>query len=216
MLAALLLAALALAGEHDGGEKSKVRGPFLDLRSSKTMNCPAGTHPVEGGGARGARCAMDREASSLLPAPSRGASVEAPPMGFQSVETAGLRALFPKGWHVTDDWNDDVPTLSVEHDVRRGKPVTLMVSRLDPGKASYEAVDAAIAQEREFHGAVEGPARRVAGRPARQISVAGLSRSVYVDVGGGSYLLFVYSAPAEDFRTFESAFERLLTSARLK
>ena len=211
-----LLAWAVLAAEQEKSEKPKDRGPFMDLRSRKTMGCPPRTHPVEGGGARGARCAMDRDGSDLQPPAALGTSVEAPPLRFESVETAGLRAAFPQGWHKTDGWGDEVPTLSLEHDVRRGKPVMLMVSHVAAGQPSYATLDAAISQEKEFHGAVEGAARKVAGKPARQIVVAGQSRSVYVPLSSGSYFLFVYSAPSEDFRTFESAFERLLSTARLK
>ena len=84
-----------------------------------------------------------------------------------------------------------------------------------PRQAGYEALAEAIAKEKQYQGARETAAKRVAGLRARQTLVPGESRSAYADAGGGTYYVLTYSAPQELFKVFEPAFERLLSSARL-
>jgi hypothetical protein len=149
------------------------------------------------------------------PPPERPAPA-GPPKDFVPLRAKGLQLSLPRGWHVTDAWSDEVPTVYVEEDARRrGKPVTMLVSRLAPGQEGYETMADAIAKEKEYQGAKEGPPRRVSGLEARQTVVAGETRSAYVDAGGGVYYLLSFSAPKEVFSSYEPAFEKLLSSARL-
>lgn len=206
MIAAVLAAAawLAAAAEEQPAEKP-APSPFMQTVKKRTLGCPVGTHPVED--PVSLRCVMDRPEAEAAPALS--------PWRYSTVRTADLSVDFPAGWHETDAWGDDVPTVSVEHDPRGdGRPVTLMVSKVAPGQDGYQTMAEAIRSEKEARGARETARRRVAGLPARETVVSGESRSVYVDAGDGAYYLFVYSATGSDFKTYERAFVRLLSSAR--
>ncbi len=215
MIFACLAAAAWLAAAADNPEAPKPeRGPFMQMTKRHALGCPPGTHPVDGSSSP--RCVMDRpqDGVGVDDAPPA-ASAELPPVRYEGTRTADLSVELPSGWHKTDAWSDEVPTLSAEHDPRGdGKPVTLMVSRVAPGQPDYAPLAAAVAVEKEARGARELPRRRVAGRPARETVVEGESRSVYVDAGEGAYFLFVYSASGADFKTYERAFSRLLSSAR--
>lgn len=139
-----------------------------------------------------------------------------PAKEFVPYKAKGLALAVPRGWHVTDAWKDEIPTLYVELDERRGKPVTMLVSRLAPGQAGYEPMDSAIAKEKEYQGARETTARKVSGFDARQTVVEGESRTVYADAGDGAYYLFSFTAPKDSYPVYEPAFQRLLSSAKLQ
>jgi hypothetical protein len=203
---------------------ARAAGPFMPRRSTQPPHCPQGFRVVETGGPLKFRCVAERAGSVdkvlTAPEPEAGsrseAAAEAPSQEYQSFRSPGLRADVPRGWARTDAWSDEVPTLFLElGGRRRGKPVSMTVSRFSPGQPEYEPLDAALAKEREYQGSRETAGRRVAGLPAR-LTLAGESRCAYVDAGGGVYYVLTYSAPKELFKTWEPAFERLLSSARFK
>lgn len=213
--AALLLAVWpALAAE----------GPFMPRRSTQPPHCPQGFRVVETGGPLKFRCVAERAGSvdRVLTAPESShepreqPSAQAP-SDYQIFRSAGLKAEVPRGWALTDAWRDEVPTLFLElGDRRKGKPVAMTVSRFSPEQRDYESLDEALAKEREYQGSRETAGRKIGGRPARQMLVLGENRSAYVDAGAGVYYVLTYSAPQELFKTWEPAFERLLSSARFK
>jgi hypothetical protein len=128
--------------------------------------------------------------------------------------TAGeLSFEYPSRFRPQDNWRDDVPTLVFTLDEDRGgKPVTLTVSRMDHDQPTFQELDAAIAKDKEWQGAVDGGSGRVgpAALPARFTYVSGETRTAYVPNGPGSYYQLVYSAPAESYDGWLTAFNRAL------
>jgi len=214
IFAALAAAAWAAAAADDPRPAKPAPSPFMQTVKKRALGCPVGTHPVEG--ARPLRCVMDRPDDGVgVEAAAPAAAVELAPARYEPARTSDFVVDVPSGWHRTDAWSDEVPTLSVEHDARGGgRPVTLMIERVAPGQPDYRTLGEAIAAEKEARAAREAPRRRVGGRAARETFVAGESRSVYVDAGDGAYYIFSYSAADGEFKTYERAFARLLSSAR--
>jgi hypothetical protein len=215
MRAAVLLLALCHARAADG--------PFMPRRSTQPPHCPQGFRVVETGGPLKFRCvaeragSVDRVLASPEPAEAREAPAAAGPSDYQTFLSANLKADVPRGWARTDAWNDEVPTLFLELGERRkGKPVSMTVSRFSPEQREYEPLDAALAKEREYQGSRETRGRKVGGLQARHTVVPGENRSAYVDAGAGVYYVLTYSAPNELFKAWEPAFDRLLSSARFK
>jgi len=124
---------------------------------------------------------------------------------------------FPRGWHLTDGWKDEPPTIYVALGAQgNGKPVAMTVTAAEPGQAGYQSMELAILKEKEWQGAVpEKATGRVAGLKARFVTVAGVSRSAYVDQGDGRYLTLNYSAPGDLYKAYLPAFQRLLKSLRI-
>ena len=165
--------------------------------------------------------APDPQITEKVLASEGGAAPEPPPKAepakeFVPFRAKGLSLSVPRGWHVTDAWTDEIPTVYVELDSRRrGKPVTMLVSRLAPGQSGYEPLADALAKEKEYQGAEEVGARKVSGLAARATLVAGESRTVYVDAGDGAYYTLSFSAPKDVYPVYEPAFLKLLSSAKL-
>jgi len=129
---------------------------------------------------------------------------------------AGLSFAPPQGFRVQDDWKDDVPTLYLELEgAGTGKPTSITITRVTPGRAGGESLDAAIKRDEEWQGARETKALRVSGAKARATEVPGSARSVYLPAGRQSYYSFVYSAADEHYAGHMGDFERLLKSVRL-
>lgn len=163
----------------------------------------------------GAKPFLENVLTPETPKAKNAAPAVSSPGEYETYRAHGVRFDVPRGWHVTDGWKDEVPTFQVEHDPKkRGKPVTMLLSRVAPGQPGYEPLAEALSKEKEYHGAQEGAARKVAGLPARQVVVTGESRTVFVEAGGGAYYTFSYAAPKDLFKLFDPAFERLLSSAR--
>lgn len=216
ILAALAAAAWAASAADDARAAKPAPSPFMQTVKKRALGCPVGTHPVEGAGPL--RCVMDRPDDGVgvsAEAAAPAAAVELAPARYETARTSDFVVEVPSGWHRTDAWSDDVPTLSIEHDARGGgRPVTLMIERVSPGQPDYQTLAQAVAGEKEARSAREAPRRRVGGRPARETFVEGESRSVYVDAGEGAYYIFSYSASDGEFKTYERVFARLLSSAR--
>ena len=203
---------------------AQASSPFLPMRTRLgPVPCPQGFHAVESplgfrclaGGGEKPRPVRDAEKvlSARRPAPPLD---HRDPIEFFLFSDRGIGLRLPRGWHVTDAWKDEVPTVYVERGAERaGKPVTLLISKLAPGQTGYLGLDEAVAQEKEFRGAREVAARKVSGLPARQTLVAGESRTVYASASGGAYYVLSYSAPKELFKAFEPAFDKLVSSAQL-
>ncbi|MDD5655904.1 MAG: hypothetical protein PHF00_01430 [Elusimicrobia bacterium] len=118
---------------------------------------------------------------------------------------------YPKDWHLTDAWPDVPPTLYVVFDAgRAGKQVTMTATLLEAGQPDFQELDLAVLKEREWQGAREDAAGSVAGLPARFMTVPKSSRSAYVRLRPGRYLLLVYSAPEDLYQDCLPAFTRLL------
>lgn len=210
------------------GEEAR---PFLPKMGSfrSPPQCPKGTVPVATPGQiQRYRCAAKPrsvEEPELAPKPARetsprlaarGASPLESSGGFQRYDVRGeFEVDYPKGWHVTDGWKDEIPTLYFELDTgRQGKQVTLVVSKIVKGQYGYLDLETAIAKEKEWQNAVEKPVEKIGGLPARLLSVSHESLSGYVRLGPDAYYTLTYSAPEDLFETFEPAYQRMLDSFR--
>lgn len=140
------------------------------------------------------------------------------PGSFKRYTVPGeLSFEFPRGWHVTDGWKDEVPTLYVLFDLGDGgQKVALSVTRNAPAQDGFVPLDKHLVREREWQGAQELPRATVAGRKARVSEVAGQSRSAYLEDGQGGYYALGYSAPPLSFETYLPVYQKLLSSFRLE
>jgi|GEM_PF-1900300 len=207
--------------------------------------CPRGSRPVPTPAAlqpyrcvMSSRTAADPDLAPDLDAQGRARSWEprpepaAPGKGIvapQAVGRVGVKSYtrysipgavafdFPRDWHLTDAWKDEPPSIYVVFDANGGgKQVTMTLTAAEPGQAGYQNMELAILKEKEWQNAVpEKEEGRVAGLRARFVSVAGASRTAYVDQGDGRYLALNYSAPADLYDAYLPAFQRLLKSLRV-
>ncbi len=211
--------------------------PFIRLTPLyKTRACPKGSHPVDTPGLgqeKRYRCVMDGkkdepdpEVAPVLPQERRAgkpASVVSKPSGFNAPRDytrytvhGQFQVEAPKAWHVSDGWDDEVPTFYVELDTgRQGKQVTLVVSKCWKGQEGYLPLEDAVAREKEWQNAVELSPGKVGTFPARFTAIAKNARTAYVASSDDSYYTLSYSAPDDLFGTFEPAYRRLLDSFRI-
>jgi hypothetical protein len=227
-------------GKGNPGGLSAVMGP---TGFAAKPRCPRGSRPVmTPGGLQPYRCVMssrtavEPDLAPDLDAQGRAKSWQAKPepaaAGGAAPKAAGragdkaytrysipgeLSCEFPRDWHLTDAWKDEPPTVYAVFEAGGGgKQVTMTVTAVEPGQAGYQSMDAAILKEKEWQNAeADEKEGRVAGLRARFVSVAGASRSAYVDRGEGRYLTLNYSAPAGLYETYLPAFQRLLKSLRV-
>lgn len=123
---------------------------------------------------------------------------------------------YPRQFRVQDAWKEDVPTLYLKiDDASAGKPVTITITRYEQSQSTYQEMEAALARDMEWGGAKDGGTMPLAGARARITYVPGDTRSVYLPTSKQSYYSFVYSAPADSYENYLSAFTRLLKSLRL-
>jgi hypothetical protein len=123
---------------------------------------------------------------------------------------------YPRQFRVQDQWKEDVPTLYLKIDNdNAGKPVTITITRYDQSQSTFQEMDAAIARDIEWQGAKDGGNMPLAGGRARITFVPGDARSVYLPLSKQSYYSFVYSAPADSYENYLSAFTRLLKTLHI-
>ncbi|MBI3563924.1 MAG: hypothetical protein HY079_01860 [Elusimicrobia bacterium] len=123
---------------------------------------------------------------------------------------------YARMFRVQDAWKEDVPTLYLKvDDEAAGKPATITITRYEQSQPTFQEMDAAIARDVEWQGAKDGGTVPVAGGRARVTYVPGDTRSVYLPVSKQSYYSFVYSASADDYEKYLTAFNRLLKTLRL-
>jgi len=202
----------------------------------RPLGCPPGSKQVRLPGQNTLHCVMEQESSADQSAsapvsafaPAAAEAVSAPVLepssrpgapaaprlaGYERIMRPGLEADLPRGWHLTDAWNDEVPTLYLEADTgREGKPVTMVVSKIARGQEGYLDMKSAIVREKQLQNAKDGGRFKVGGLSARATTVAQESLTVYVNAGGGSYYTLVYSAPSSLYDGYQPAFKRLLSS----
>lgn len=140
------------------------------------------------------------------------------PASYKRYSVPGeLSFEFPRGWHLTDGWKDEVPTLYVLFDLGDGgQKVALSVTRNAPGQEGFVPLDKHLVREREWQGAQELGQAPVAGRKARMTEVSGQSRSAYLEDGQGGYYAIGYSAPTLSFEAYLPVYQKLLASFRLE
>jgi hypothetical protein len=174
---------------------------------SQRPKCPRGTEPLA-------------TPHSLQPyrCVRAGAAPAAPAAaGARYAVAGGLSFEPPSGFRLQDAWKDDVPTIYLELEGGgAGKPTSITITRVAPGRGDGETIAAAIVRDKEWQGAKEIPAVTVAGSKARATEVAGGARSVYLPDARESYYAFVYSTSEELYRRHLPEFERLLKSVRLE
>ena len=215
--------------------------PFIRMTPLyKTRACPKGSHAVDTPGLgqhRRYRCVMDgprasaqpdalgalspagarRRRRGKAPAPAAGVPGFKAPRAYTRYTVRGQFQLdAPTGWHISDGWDDEVPTFYIELDTgRQGKQVTLVVSKNWKGQEGYLDEDAAVAREKDWQNARERAPGRVGGFPARFTEIARGAETAYVATGEDSYYILSYTAPDDLFSTFEPAYRRLLDSFRV-
>lgn len=129
---------------------------------------------------------------------------------------AELSFDYPRAFAPSDAWKDEVPTISFTlDDGSPGKPVTLSITRVEPGQPTYADMDAAVAKDKDWLNAQDGGTVMAAGVKARVTFVAGETRSAYIPLSGGSYYAVTYSAPVEKYESYLAAFNRLLKTLKL-
>ncbi|MBI5629392.1 MAG: hypothetical protein HY921_00755 [Elusimicrobia bacterium] len=163
------------------------------------------------------RPSLEPSVAAPLPARTKRAGAHAAQaLKYERYQISELSFDYPRGWSMTDGWDDELPTLYIQHDTgAQGRQVVLTISRAQIGQYGYLDLDTAVAKERRWQKAREGQRGRAAGLPARFTMVSGQSRSAYLDAGEGRYYILSYSAPEALFETFEPAFDRMLSSLRL-
>lgn len=123
---------------------------------------------------------------------------------------------FPKGWHVQDAWQDEVPTFYCEFDTgRQGKQLQLVITRIAKGQEAWVDLPTAVSRDKEWQNAAEGRPSKVGGFPARETYVAKSFRTTYVAHDDFSYYTLSYSAPEDLYSVYEPAYRRMLQSFRL-
>lgn len=123
---------------------------------------------------------------------------------------------FPKGWHVQDAWEDEVPTFYCEFDTgRQGKQLQLVITKLVKGQEAWVDMATAVARDKEWQNAAEGPASKVGGFPARETYVAKSSRTTYVAFDDHGYYSLSFSSPEDLFPIYEPTYRRMLQSFKL-
>ncbi|UPT72397.1 MAG: hypothetical protein M0D55_10385 [Elusimicrobiota bacterium] len=124
---------------------------------------------------------------------------------------------YPRMLQPRDGWKEDVPTLSFTlDDGSPGKPVTIMVTKIEPSQPTYLEMASAIAKDMDWQSAKDGGSVTVAGVKSRLTFVAGESKTAYVPLGRDAYLTLVYSAPVESYETYLAAFNRVLKTMKLR
>lgn len=206
--------------------------PFIEMTPNyRIPHCPQGYSPIKTPGElQRFRCVRDAPRPTgepLVPPALTGKSnpkarqdgrlPSAAVLDYTPYQMSGVMAFdYPKDWHLTDAWRDEVPTVYIEYDTgRQGRQPTLVVTRYAKGQEGWVDLETAVAQEKEFQNSKELPSSRVAGLRARMTAVASESRAAYVDVGKEEYYVLSYSAPEDLFTVFEPAYKRLLASFRL-
>lgn len=123
---------------------------------------------------------------------------------------------YPKGWHLTDAWGDEVPSAYLQHSAgRNGKPVSLMVTRQRHGTPSFQGLSESIEREKQWHKAEETGRGKVSGFDAVFLGVPKESDTAFIDTGDG-YFVLSYSAPPELYETYLPAYRRLVKSLRVR
>ncbi len=205
--------------------------PFIEMTPNfKIPHCPQGFSPVRTPGElERYRCVMDSPKKTAEPdlspvlvdkAPPKVDKGGGPPPAVLEYLQYTMRDVlqfdYPKSWHLTDAWSDEVPTLYIEYDTgRQGKQPTLVITKYANGQEGWVDMETAIAQEKEFQNAKELAATKVGGLPARVTVVAKETRSVYVNAGKEAYYVISYTAPEDLFPSYEPAFRRLTDTFRL-
>jgi hypothetical protein len=123
---------------------------------------------------------------------------------------------YPAAFRIQNSWKEEVPTLYLKlDDNSAGKPVTITITRNAGSQSTYQEMGEAIAHDVEWQGAKDGGSQIMSGLRARVTYVAGDTRSVYLPLSKDSYYSFVYSAPADQYEVYLSAFARVLKSMKL-
>ncbi len=208
------------------------------------LMCPRGTHPapVQTPG-KPLRCEADKAAPKAPPQPKDGrcpdgtekkvsedpfAPVRCVPKGeeppkapkakdYRSYRLPGTLSFdYPRDWHLSDGWKDEVPTLLIQLPLPlEGRQVTLSLARHTPRAQGYVDMNAAIWREKEWHRARELDACLPRDRKAVCLETAGESRTAYLRQEEG-YLILSYSAPMDLFKRYLPVYLRLLDTLRLE
>jgi len=139
------------------------------------------------------------------------------PKDFQRYRIPGEVSFdIPRGWHLTDAWQDEVPSVLVMLDLGRdGRPVSLSVTRHEPGAPGFIDRETQVWREKEWQGAREEGRASVGGLSAVHLSVPGHSRSALA-ADGPAYYVLAYSAPEDLFSRYEVAYSRLLATFKVQ
>lgn len=139
------------------------------------------------------------------------------PKSWRKYTIPGELALeFPRDWHLTDGWKDEVPTLYMLHDGGGAQKVTLSVTKLDAVQDGFEPLDKHLVKEREWQGAKDLGKYSVDGKAARMTEISEQGRTAYLPVSPSRYYSLSYSAPPELYKSYLPVYERLLKSFKLQ
>jgi hypothetical protein len=193
----------ALPNEPSPAGLGRPEGPSGFVRRPQ---CPRGTEPLATPRSlQPYRCVREGAGAAAAAAP-----------GARTAVAGGLSFEAPPGFRLQDNWKDDIPTLYLELEGGgTGKPTSITITRVVPGRAGGETLSAAVRRDEEWQGAREAAPAPVAGAKARVTETPGSARSVYLPDSGQSYYAFVYSASEELYSKHRADFDRLLKSVRL-
>ncbi|HBL19141.1 MAG: hypothetical protein A2X36_01615 [Elusimicrobia bacterium GWA2_69_24] len=135
---------------------------------------------------------------------------------YRSFKVQGqLSFQYPDGWHLTDAWKDEQPSIYIMLDTERdGKPVSLSINRHMRKDADFADLETRIWREQDWHGFKRVGKTEVSGRSATLLSVKGESDLVFVPIVNG-YLAIAFSSPTDLYEVYSPAFRRLLDTLNL-
>ena len=116
----------------------------------------------------------------------------------------------PRGWHLTNAWKDEIPSVYILTDSgREGRPVSLSISRQRRNSPAFEDMNVMIRREKEWHGAEVTGRGKVGGLAALFMELPSESKTAFVETGDGYYVIS-YNAPKEAYKQHLNAYEKVL------
>lgn len=194
---------------QEANDPSRLLTPVPSARGFKNKpSCPAGTIAVPSSSPfQPFRCVMGGP-GALSEAAEKLA-------GLKRYEREGVSFQFPARADLTDAWSDEPPAVYlVLESGDSGKPVSVFVSWLRPGRPGYQSMNTAILREKEDLGAQDAGRGKISGLPARFTKLGKEGRTAYVALAGGAYYTIAFSCPDALFEQYHPVYQRLLKSFR--
>ncbi|MBI5597251.1 MAG: hypothetical protein HY928_14250 [Elusimicrobia bacterium] len=128
--------------------------------------------------------------------------------------SGALSFEYPVGWNLTDGWTDAEPAVYIMADRGRdGRPVSLSIMRHRRSSPGYVEIETRVWQEEDWHQAKELDRSREGGLVTIHLELGGEGRLSLIGVRDG-YFALAYGAPADLYKGYLPAYERLLKTFR--